>query len=105
MHSTSKESNGAPPVSQLLSEKRSIHFASFSAMFYTVVWIMNYYSKITSVIKVANAKDTDDFQGSHHVLPPRNQHFTVSKDEWNTKVDTMKNALCILQYAKRHLSG
>ena len=34
--------------------------------------------------------------------------FTVSKDEWDTKEDTgksMKNALYVLQYAKRHLSG
>jgi len=34
--------------------------------------------------------------------------FIVSKDEWNTKEDTGKslnNALHILQYAKRHLSG
>ena len=23
-------------------------------------------------------------KGSHHVLPP-NQHFTLSKDEWDTK--------------------
>jgi len=34
--------------------------------------------------------------------------FTVSKDEWNTKEDTgksLRNALHILQYAKRYLSG
>jgi len=46
-------------------------------------------------------------KGSHHVQPP-NQHFTVSKDEWNTKEDTgksLKNALDALWYAKRHLSG
>ena len=33
--------------------------------------------------------------------------FDIHKDEWNTKEDTgkfMKNALYILQYAKRHLS-
>jgi len=32
--------------------------------------------------------------------------FTVSKDEWNTKEDTgksLKNALYVLRYAKRHL--
>ena len=35
-------------------------------------------------------------------------YFAVSKDEWNTKEDTgksMKNALYVLRYAKRHLSG
>jgi len=34
--------------------------------------------------------------------------FTVSKDKWNTKKDTgksLKNALHVLRYAKRHLSG
>jgi len=36
-------------------------------------------------------ENTDDFhyacKGSHHVQP-LNQHFAVSKDEWNTKEDT-----------------
>ena len=34
--------------------------------------------------------------------------FAVSKDEWHTKEDTgksMKNALYILRYSKRHQSG
>ena len=34
--------------------------------------------------------------------------FDVNKDEWDTKEDTgksMKNALYVLQYAKRHLLG
>ena len=34
--------------------------------------------------------------------------FAVSKDEWDTKEDTgksMQNALYILHYTKRHLSG
>jgi len=30
--------------------------------------------------------------------------FTISKDEWNTKEDSLKNALDVLQYAKRHIS-
>jgi len=33
---------------------------------------------------------------------------TVSKDEWDTKEDagkSMKNALYVLRFAKRHLSG
>jgi len=53
-------------------------------------------------------KNTDNFslcKGSHHVQPPI---FTVSKDEWNTKEDTgksLKNALHVLWYAKRHLLG
>ena len=34
--------------------------------------------------------------------------FTVSKGEWNTNENTgesINNALFVLQYAKRHLSG
>ena len=34
--------------------------------------------------------------------------FPVSKDDWDTKEDTgksMKNALYVLRYSKRHLSG
>jgi len=34
--------------------------------------------------------------------------FTISKDEWNTKEGTgkfLKNALDVLWYAERHLSG
>jgi len=34
--------------------------------------------------------------------------FTVSKDKWITKEDagmSMKSALCVLWYAKRHLFG
>jgi len=32
--------------------------------------------------------------------------FTISKDKWNTKEEdskSMKNALCVLQYAKKNL--
>jgi len=44
-------------------------------------------------------------------MQPPNQHFLLCQQilyEWNTKDDTgksMKNALYILRYAKRHLSG
>ena len=37
-----------------------------------------------------------------------NRHFSLSQDEWDTKEDngkSMKNALYVLRYAKRHLSG
>ena len=57
-------------------------------------------------------KNTDDFslrKGSHHTCNHQiNAIFPVSKDEWNTKDDTgksLKNALDILLYAKRHHSG
>ena len=52
----------------------------------------------------------DDFH--YEGNPPRAtaklKFFVVSKDEWDTKEDTgkfMKNALYILRYAKRDLSG
>ena len=47
-------------------------------------------------------------KGSHHVQTTKSMLFTVSKDEWNTKEDSvksLKNTLDVLQYAKRHLLG
>jgi len=44
--------------------------------------------KTTSAIKVATTKITADFcfeYGSYHV---QNQHFAVSKDEWDAKYGT-----------------
>ena len=64
----------------------------------------------TSAIKITTMKNTDDFR--YEGKPPRaiakSTLFTVSKDQRETKKDTgksMKNALYVLQYAKRHLSG
>ena len=76
---------------------------------YTAVRINNC-AKSTSAIKVATMKNTDDF---HYERKPSRATakwtlFVVSKDEWDTKEDagkSMKNALYVLQYAKRHLSG
>ena len=76
---------------------------------YTVVRIKNCL-KSTSAIKTATMKNTDDF---HYEEKPsrtiaKSTFFTVSKDEWDTKEDTgksMKNALYVLRYTKRHLSG
>ena len=55
-------------------------------------------------------KSTDDFhfEGKPSCATAKSTLFAVSKDEWDTKEDTgksMKNALYILRYAKRHLSG
>jgi len=60
-------------------------------------------------------KNTDNLFGMISVMKRKPSHaitkltlFNVSKDEWNTKEDTgksLKNALNMLQYAKRHLSG
>ena len=76
---------------------------------YTAVRIKNR-SKSTSANKIATMKNTDDFcyEGKPSRAIAKSTLFAVSKDEWDTKEDTgksMKNALYILQYAKRHLSG
>jgi len=45
---------------------------------------------------------------SHHMPTTKSTLFAVSKDEWDAKEDTdksTKNALCALQYAKRHFLG
>ena len=71
---------------------------------YTAVYCL----KSTSAIKIATMTNTDDFcyaKGSHYA---KSTPFTVSKDECGTKEDTgksMKNALYVLRYARRHLSG
>ena len=66
--------------------------------------------KSTSAIKIAAMKNTDDFrfEGKPSRARAKSTPFPISKDEWDTKEDTgksMKNALYVLQYAKRHLSG
>ena len=54
--------------------------------------------------------NTDDFhyEGKPSRAIAKSTLFAVSKDEWKTKEDTsksMKNALYVMQYAERHLSG
>ena len=66
--------------------------------------------KSTSAIKITNMKNMDDFcfKGKPSRATAKSTPFAVSKDEWDTKEDTgksMKNALYVLRYAKRHLSG
>ena len=60
--------------------------------------------------QVATMKNTDDFcyKGKLSCTASKSTLFAVSKDEWDTKEDTgksMKNALYVLQYAKRHMFG
>ena len=67
-------------------------------------------SKSTSAIKTTTMKNTDDFRykGKLSRAITKSTLFAVSKDEWGTKEDTgksMKNALYVLRYAKKHLSG
>ena len=48
------------------------------------------------------------YEGKPSPATTKSTLFAVSKNEWNTKEDTvksMKNALYVLQYAKRHFSG
>ena len=76
---------------------------------YTAVRIKNCF-KNTSAIEVATMKNMDDFcyEGKPSRATTKSRLFAVSKDEWDTKEDTgksMKNALYVLWYAKRHLSG
>ena len=76
---------------------------------YTAVRIKNCL-KSTSSIKIATMKNTDGFRykGKPSRATAKSIPFTVSKDEWDTKEDTgksMKNALYVLRYAKRHLLG
>ena len=76
---------------------------------YTAIRIKNCL-KSTSAIKIATMKNTDDFcfEGKPSRARTKLTPFPVSKDEWDTKKDTgksMKNALYVLRYAKRHLSG
>ena len=76
---------------------------------YTAIRIKNCL-KSTSAIKIATTKNTNDFrlEGRPSHATAKSTRFAVSKDEWDTKEDTgksMKNALYVLWYAKRHLSG
>ena len=66
--------------------------------------------KSASAIKIATMTNTDDFcyEGKPSRAIAKLTLFAVSKDEWDTKVDTgksMKKALHVLWYSKRHLSG
>ena len=55
-------------------------------------------------------KNMDNFhyEGKPSHATAKSKLFVVSKDEWDTKEDngkSMKNALYILRYVKRHPSG
>ena len=76
---------------------------------YTAVHIKNCL-KSTSVIKVATmkAQTISIMQRKPSCAITKLMLFTVSKDKWNTKEGTgksLKYALDVLRYAKRHHSG
>ena len=68
------------------------------------------HSSTNHLCKIAIMKNTDDlhYKGKPPCATAKSTPFAVSEDEWDTKEDTgksMKNALYVLQYAKRYLSG
>ena len=99
-----------PATNYCLKSKVSIMLrCQLSSTCYTPLQIKNC-SKSTSAIKVATMKNTDNFcyEGNPSCATTKSTLFAVSKDEWDTKEDTsksMKYALYVLWYAKRHLSG
>ena len=106
-----KERNGAACPSYRLKSEVSITLCcQLCSTRYTAVRIKNCLKR-TSAIKIATMKiqTISVMKESHHVLATaKSTLFAVSKDEWDTKEDTgksMKNALYVLRYAKRHLSG
>ena len=57
---------------------------------------------------MTNMDNNFRYEGKPSCAIAKSTLFAVSKDEWDTNEDTgksMKNALYILRYAKRHLSG
>ena len=106
-----KERNGATRPSCIICHLKSeVHITLHCRLCstrYTAVQIKNCL-KSTSTIKIATTINMDNF---HYEEKPscaiaKLTIFTVSKDD--TKEDTgksMKNALYVLQYAKRHLLG
>ena len=106
-----RERNGAAHpcyINYHLKSKVSItlHCQLCSAC-YVAVRIKNCLKSI-SAIKIATMTNTNNFhfEGKPSRATAKSTLFAVSIDDWDTKEDTgksMKNALYILRYAKRHL--
>ena len=65
---------------------------------------------LTSIWNFNYVKNTDDFhyEGKRSRATSKSGFFAVNRDEWDTKHDTgksMKKALYVLWFAKRHLSA
>ena len=103
-HTTAKKEMvpHAPAINYHLKSEVSIMLCcQLCSTHYTALQIKNC-SKGTSAIKVGTMKNTSIMKGT----TAKSTHFTVSKDEWDTKEDTgksMKNSLYVLQCAKRHV--
>jgi len=96
----------APVIMNLKSEiSITLHFQP-CLICYTALWINNCLES-SFIIKVTTMKNQMIFilKGTHHVLPP-NQHVSLSAKMNDTLVSkSMKNALYVLWYAKRHILG
>ena len=89
---------------QLLIIVRKVKYPlHFVVSCYTAVRIKNC-SKSTSAIKIATMTNADNFryEGKPSRAIAKSTLFAVSKD---TTGKSMKDALYVLRYAKRHLSG
>ena len=109
---TASEMEPRPQLYQLSSEKSSIHCASLSAVFNPLHSSMN--QELFKKHLCYQNSHYDKYgrfplrEGKPSRAIAKSTLFAVSKDERDTKEDTgksMKNALYVLRYAKRHLSG
>jgi len=106
MHTASKRWHRASQLYQLLSEKKTLCCQLYPTH-YAAVQINNCL-RITSTIKVAPMKITDNF---HYIWKPSPAYnkidtFADSKDKWDTKEGSDKS-ICMHSdmAAKKHLSG
>ena len=110
LQSTHTERNGAvhPNIYYRLKSEVSTDYASLSAMFNRL------HSSTNQELFEKHLCNQNSHYEKYGRFPLRggattkSTLFAVSKDAWDTKEDTgksMKNALYVLQYAKRHQSG
>jgi len=93
-----------PHSYQLSSEKKTLHLSPYCRLcstHYAAMLLFNL--KRTSAIKVVTMK-LHTISVTNGSLP-QNRHLVVSKDEWDAKEGTGKNALYEQQCPKRHLLG
>jgi len=80
-------------------------------LLFQLLVLIEKYLKSNCIIKIASMKNIENFPSQKRkplCATTKSKLFTVSKGEWNTKEGTrksLKNALYVLRYAKRHLLG
>jgi len=94
------------PLTYLSSEKKTLHYQLCSTPLCSStiqqLFKKNFYNQNS------HCENYGWFNGSHHVPTTKSTLFVVNKDEWYTKeghAKSMKNALHVQWYGKRHLSG